>query len=57
MLEGAKASGMDAAYHYMDKAQLAKDLKDLSKPGDVLLFKGSRGMKMEQALEYYLQEK
>ncbi len=56
MLQGAKAAKMEAAKHYMDKAVLAGDLRELAKPGDVLLFKGSRGMKMEQALEMFLQE-
>ena len=57
MLEGAKAAGMENALHFMDKKTLADELKALAKPGDVLLFKGSRGMKMEQVLEYYLQDR
>ena len=56
MLQGAASAGMPAAKHYMDKAVLAADLRALAKAGDVLLFKGSRGMKMEQALEMFLQE-
>ena len=56
MLQGANSAGMQAAKHYMDKAVLGLDLKALAQPGDVLLFKGSRGMKMEQALEMFLQE-
>ena len=40
-----------------DVKPLAKDLLALAKPGDVLLFKGSRGMKMEVALELFLQDR
>ena len=44
-----------------DRGQIVipKEARELFgiKPGDTLLFKGSRGMKMEQALEYYLEER
>ena len=56
MLQGAKDAGMAQVYHFMDQALLAKELKNMVKAGDVLLFKGSRGMKMENALELFLQE-
>ena len=56
MLQGAKNAGLTAAQHYMDQGQMARDLKALVRPGDVLLFKGSRGMKMENVLELFLQE-
>ncbi len=57
MLKGAKSAGMEQASHYEDKEALARDLLTLAKPGDVLLFKGSRGMKMEVALELFLQDR
>lgn len=56
MLLGAQQAGMKQVWHFMEHRLLAKQLKAIVKPGDVLLFKGSRGMKMENALELFLQE-
>ncbi|MBO5078807.1 MAG: UDP-N-acetylmuramoyl-tripeptide--D-alanyl-D-alanine ligase [Oscillospiraceae bacterium] len=56
MYKGAVAAGMDAA-HYTDQKEMAARLSRLAKPGDVLLFKGSRGMKMENVLAQFLEEK
>lgn len=39
-----------------DREALVKNLKQRAKAGDVLLFKGSRGMHMELALEAFLKE-
>ncbi len=36
------------AYHSIDKAEIAKAVRDKLKDGDNVLFKGSRGMKMEE---------
>lgn len=41
---------------YEDRDKLVSELKHIAKPGDVLLFKGSRGMRMELALEAFLKE-
>lgn len=41
---------------YKTHEELADALKRFAKPGDVLLFKGSRGMRMEQALEMFFQQ-
>ena len=37
--------------------ELVSVLRSWAKPGDTLLFKGSRGMKMERALDLFLKEK
>ena len=58
ILKGAITGGMDHSKvrAYEDREQLVQELKQLARPGDVLLFKGSRGMRMELALESFLQE-
>lgn len=54
MLSGAKAGGMDWAVHFETQEDLAQKLLQIAQPGDVLLFKGSRGMKMEKILEMFM---
>ena len=58
MLHGAITGGMTQARAraFTDKEKLVQVLKQLAKPGDVLLFKGSRGMRMEQVLEKFLED-
>jgi len=58
VVTGAVTGGMDPnrAMYYDDQDQLIYELKARAKPGDVLLFKGSRGMKMERVLELFLKE-
>ena len=56
MLTGAKKAGMTNAHHYIDRAALHADLLSIVGAGDVLLFKGSRGMKMELSLEAFMKE-
>lgn len=58
MLYGAITGGMsqNQARAFTDKEKLTQVLLQMAKPGDTLLFKGSRGMRMEQVLEKFLEE-
>lgn len=58
VVSGAMTGGMSAsaARAFNDREQLAAELKRLSRPGDVILFKGSHGMKMELVLDRFLNE-
>ena len=40
-----------ASKHFFDKISLANEVKEILRKNDVLLFKGSRGMKMEELIE------
>ena len=55
---GAVTGGMDTvnARCFETHEEIAKTLKRLAKPGDVYLFKGSRGMHMERVLEMFLKD-
>ena len=54
--DGAVTDGMDESRvcAFTDHDALAEALKKAVKPGDILLFKGSRGMHMEISLEKFL---
>ncbi len=58
VLNGARTGGMDEtkARAFTDRERLVGVLKQLAEPGDVILFKGSRGMQMELTLEMFLNE-
>lgn len=58
IITGAVTGGMSSkcALHFDSQEAMAQSLAALAKPGDVLLFKGSRGMKMEQVLKLFLEE-
>ena len=58
VVTGAVTGGMKPgmAMFYDDQDQLIHELKAKAKPGDTLLFKGSRGMKMERVLALFLSD-
>jgi UDP-N-acetylmuramoyl-tripeptide--D-alanyl-D-alanine ligase len=58
VLTGALTGGMSEskAMAFEDRDKIIATLKRMVKPGDVLLFKGSRGMHMELILEGFLKE-
>ena len=58
MEKGALTGGMvgGKARSFTDREQLVLELRRLARPGDVLLFKGSRGMHMELAMEQFFSE-
>ena len=57
MLYGAITGGMSQnnARAFTDKDMLTQALLQMAKPGDTILFKGSRGMRMELVLEKFLE--
>ncbi len=53
MAEGARSAGMkpDRVFFFPNSAEAGESLKQMAAPGDLILLKGSRGVKMEVALE------
>jgi UDP-N-acetylmuramyl pentapeptide synthase len=56
VVAGAAGAGMENAFAFDSHDTLAEQLKKAVQPGDVLLFKGSRGMHMEISLEKFLDQ-
>ena len=58
VISGAMTGGMSdtKAMAFEDRDRLIATLKRMAKTGDVLLFKGSRGMRMELILEGFLKD-
>ncbi len=49
--ESARENGIIRIFSFDDKNDLSSKLTSLMKPGDVIAFKGSRGMKLEDVIE------
>ncbi len=49
--EGAANRGLERSYHFGTQEYLFNYLKDFIKPGDVVWFKASRGMRLEKVIE------
>jgi UDP-N-acetylmuramoyl-tripeptide--D-alanyl-D-alanine ligase len=56
LVDAAREAGqaVDAAFFFPDTAAAGDHLRQIARPGDVILFKGSRGTHVEQALERFL---
>jgi UDP-N-acetylmuramoyl-tripeptide--D-alanyl-D-alanine ligase len=56
LVEGAVKAGLqkDAAYFFDEPGPAGAWLREVAKPGDAILFKGSRGTRVEKALETFL---
>ena len=56
LVDAAKEAGqaVDAAFFFSDAAEAGNRLRQMAQPGDVILFKGSRGTHVERALERFL---
>lgn len=52
----AQANGVDEVWLFTDKAEAAQKLLRLAKAGDIVLFKGSRGMRLEELVEHFYRE-
>lgn len=56
MLDAAKRAGMqdDAAFFFDNARSAGEWIRTVAQPGDAILFKGSRGVQVESALEAFL---
>ena len=56
MVDAVKRAGLtaDAAFFFDDPEEAGRLVRRLAQPGDVILFKGSRGVHVERALEEFL---
>lgn len=56
LVDAGLAAGLDpgAAHFFEDASEAGRFVKTMAREGDALLFKGSRGTRVEQALEAFL---
>ena len=52
MVEAAAQAGVEAEF-FADPAEAGQRVREVARPGDAVLFKGSRGVKVEKALERF----
>ena len=57
MVTGAITGGMNPkrVLHFEDQEEITRTLRRMAKPGDVILFKGSRGMHLETVMNSFLE--
>jgi UDP-N-acetylmuramoyl-tripeptide--D-alanyl-D-alanine ligase len=57
LVESAVYAGLssDAAFFFEDPADAGVQLRAIAREGDAILFKGSRGTRVERALEKFLE--
>jgi UDP-N-acetylmuramoyl-tripeptide--D-alanyl-D-alanine ligase len=57
LVDAARRAGLaaDAAYFFEDPVEAGIFLRDFARGGDALLFKGSRGTRVELALNAFLE--
>lgn len=56
MARSASSAGLQQALAFSTAEELTQTLRSLAVPGDTLLVKGSRGMKMERVLTLFFGE-
>lgn len=56
MVDAAMKAGLaeNAAYFFSDPSDAGRKVREIAQPGDAILFKGSRGTRVEKALEEFL---
>ena len=45
--DGARRAGVDEVHHHLDSVRCAESLGDLLRDGDLIVVKGSRGIRMD----------